>query len=138
LTIEIHAVPDERGGSCLFTAISSLTQFVFAKPAEEADAYAAAPFLEDLIEHAPVRLRTVETNDYKAFTDSDEKRWNPKYPLRIHPFRRACRYHYISHLVVESRDPAPKMVAKKVEGGPNAATFHGPPMTLPEGGESGA
>jgi hypothetical protein len=114
--IEIHALPEEMGGSYLYFAISELTTCVFAQPMEGVSEYAAVEFLEALIKHAPFTIELIDTNDHEAFADSPERRWDAKYPSRKHPFRKACRENSIHHYAKESTNPAPKMVTKGWRG----------------------
>jgi hypothetical protein len=112
VTMRAVALPEGGGEVYLLSAISDLTRFVYAKVVDQLSAYEAAEFLEELITQAPFRLRLVETNNHEAFTDTRERPWDPKYPERKHPFRRACWENMISLRVTESGDPAPKPVAK--------------------------
>jgi transposase len=114
--MEIHALPDEMGGSHLYFAFSDLFTFVFAQQMDGVSVWAAADFLEALIKHAPVKIMSIETNDHEPFIDSPERPWNPENPLRKHPFRKACQENKISHLHPESTNPAPKTVSKGWRG----------------------
>jgi hypothetical protein len=117
-TIEIHAVPDETGESYLYTAISSLSRFVFARLVEEVNAHNAVLFLADLIKHAPFKVSRVETNGHAAFSNPNGSPWDPEHPSMSHPFSKACRDNDIMRLVAKSRNPAPKMVSKGWTGVP--------------------
>ena len=108
-TIEICALPDEAG--YLYAAIS-VTGFVFAKVMEGLNAYDAANFLAYLSLNAPNGVSSVETSNHAAFTLPDGRPWDPIYPHRTHPFRKACRERSISHIVTKSKNPAPTTVAK--------------------------
>jgi hypothetical protein len=110
LFFEIHALPG--GASFLFFAISNLTKYVAARVVEKADAYAAVGFLKQVVERAPFNIRTVETNNHEAFTDSDAKPWDAKFPNRLHPLCRAYQDKKILPMVVKVKDPAPKNIAK--------------------------
>jgi hypothetical protein len=112
VTLRAVALPEGGGEVYLLSAISDLTRFVYAKVVDQLSAYEAAEFLEELIARAPFRLRLVETNNHEAFSDTQEKPWDPKYPERKHPFRWACLVNKISLRVTASGDPAPTPVAK--------------------------
>ena len=95
-------MPGEAGGY-LYTAISRIaigqTRFVFAKVMKGATAYDAADFLDDLGEIAPGKISSVKTTNHEAFTHPVGRSWEPKFPDRMHPFRKACRASNIGHLV---------------------------------------
>jgi len=112
ITLRAVALPKGGDEACLLSAISDLTRFVYVKVVDQLNPYEAAAFLEEMIARAPFRLRLVETNNHEAFSDTQEKPWDPKYPERVHPFRKACAENKISLQVIESEDPAPKPVAK--------------------------
>ena len=109
-TIEVCAPPGEAGG-CLYVAIS-VTRFVFAKVMEGLNAYDAANFLAYLSMNAPNGVSSVETGDHAAFTLPDGRPWDPIYPHRTHPFRKACRDSFIGHIVTKSKSAAPTIVSK--------------------------
>jgi hypothetical protein len=129
VTLRAVALPESGGEVYLLSAISDLTRFVFAKVVDQLSAYEAAEFLEELIARAPFRLRLAETNNHEAFSDTQEKPWDPKYPERKHPFRRACLVNKISLRVTESGDPAPTPVAK---GWADVLPDKKPGRTVPE------
>jgi hypothetical protein len=108
LFFEIHVLPDE---SFLFFAISNLTKWVFARVVPKPDAYAAVVFLKEIVEEAPFTIRTVETNNFEAFT-ADGKPWDLKYPNRRHPFPKACELYKVFPMLVKANDPSPKKIAK--------------------------
>jgi hypothetical protein len=117
-TIEIHAVPDETGESYLYTAISSLSRFVFASLLEEVNAHNAVRFLAELIKHAPFKVSRIETNSHAAFGNPNGSLQDPEHPSMFHPFSKACRDNDIIRLVAKSRNPAPKTVSKGWAGVP--------------------
>jgi len=117
-TIEIHAVPEETGESYLYTAISSVSRFVFATLLEEANAHNAALFLANLIEHAPFKVSRIETNGHAMFGNPNGSLQDPERPTMFHPFSKACRDNDIMSLVEKSRNPAPKRVSKGWAGVP--------------------
>ncbi len=114
--LEIHALPEEIGGSYLCFEISELATCVFAQCVDGVSEFAAAEFLEALIEHAPFTILFIDTNDHEAFAGADESPGDPKHPLGKHPFRKACRENSIHHYARESTNPAPKMITKGWRG----------------------
>ena len=114
--IEFCAMPGEAGGY-LYTAISriaiSQTRFVFAKVMKGVSGYDAADFLDDLCENAPGKISSVKTTDHEAFTHPKGRPWEPKYPDRMHPFRKACLASRIRPIVMESKSSARMMVLKE-------------------------
>jgi hypothetical protein len=114
--IEIHALPEEMGGSYLYFAISELATCVFAQYRDEVSEFAAAEFLEALIKHAPFTIQFIDTNDHEAFAGSDESPGDPEHPSEKHPFRKACQENSIHHYAKESTNPAPKMITKGWRG----------------------
>jgi hypothetical protein len=112
-TVELYALPVEMGGKYLLFAISN--GFVFAKAVEGFLDRETADFLAELIERSPIGVGSVETNDHEAFSDARGP-WDAKYPSRKHPFHKACHENKISHIVVPSKNPAPKKVSRGWRG----------------------
>jgi hypothetical protein len=113
--VELYALPVEMGGKYLLFAISLFNGFVFAKAVEGFLDRETADFLAELIERSPIGVDSVETNDHEAFSDARGP-WDAKYPSRKHPFHKACHENKISHIVVPSKNPAPKKVSRGWRG----------------------
>ena len=109
-TIEVCTMPGEAR-AYLFVAINQ-TRFVFAKVMKGVSADDAADFLDELRKNAPVWIWSVETSDHEAFTHPKGRPWDPRYPDRMHPFRKACRASMISHFVRKSKSSARMMSLK--------------------------
>jgi hypothetical protein len=123
-TIEMHALPVETG-RYLYTAINNHTYFVFSRVSKEVSAYATAALLSELINHAPVKVRLVETNNHEAFANPKGGPSDPEFPSIVHPFYEACLDNEIFHCVTKSKNPAPKMVSKGWRGVPRRRELQG-------------
>ena len=115
--IEIYALPGELAGAYLYVAINAV-RYVHARMIHELTPFAAAEFLEDLMLTSPDGVSSVETNDHTAFVNSEKAPWNPRNPLRPHPFKTVCRSNYIAHFVVKAPNPTPRVVTKGWKGFP--------------------
>ena len=115
-TVELYALPVEMGGNYLLFAICNRKRFIFAKAVDEFLYYETADFLDDLIKRSPVKIASVETDDHEAFTDAKGRPWDAKHPSRRHPFRKACQWNEIVHLVTKSKNPAPIKVFRGWRG----------------------
>ena len=108
-TVELYSLPIEMGGIYLLFAIGNHNGFVFAAAVEflgyELLGYDTANFLAELIKRSPVRIVSIETSDHEAFTDAQGRPWDTEYPLREHPFRKACREDGISHIRTKRLTP---------------------------------
>jgi hypothetical protein len=112
VTIAVHAVSSEAGEFFVLTAISELTRFVFARWTSLASAYSARNFLSDLVNQAPIIIRTVQTDDFEAFADPTEHPWDPRFPGKEHPFEQFCRENGIRHVIGQEGILAPKPITK--------------------------
>jgi len=102
------------GGNYLLFAIGDLNGFVFAKAVDGFSDYETADFLAELIKRSPVRIVSIETSNHEAFTDAEVRPWDAKYPLRKHPFRKACQEDGIIH--IRSKSLAPIKVSRGWRG----------------------
>jgi hypothetical protein len=109
-TIEVCAMPS-GAGDYLYAGINQ-TQFVFAKVMNGVSPYDAAEFLEDLRKNAPAGVSSVLTSDHEAFGHPAREPWQPKFPLRVHPFVKACRASHISRIVEKSNNSVRMMMMK--------------------------
>lgn len=110
-SIQIHIVSSPRG-KYLYTAISDEGDSIVAAVREEANGAEAAAFLAYVLELAPVEVREIETNNYRAFVNSEAQPRDSKRPAPSHPFHKVCLDNNIAHCITKSENPAPKIVSR--------------------------
>jgi hypothetical protein len=109
--LEIHAV---RGypGHYLYSAICSLSRFVFAEFLAVPFERAGARFLSQLIKNAPIRVEAVRTNNHPTFVASGQPSPDSDSEIQPHLFREIRLNHQVRHSVIRTKDPTPKMIQK--------------------------
>ena len=98
VTILVCGLAETCGRGYLLCAVSDLTLFVYAKFIPDLNEYATADFLLEMINAAPFRLRSIDTPRRPCFAATVTRPWDARHPERLHPFRKVCLEHRISHL----------------------------------------
>jgi len=105
----------ETNRRCVFVAIDRATRWVFIAIKSHKTAVAAGSFLSAVAKAAPMRLRTLITDNGREFTDSAFGQW-AKDASDKHGFDALCRALGIEHRFTNSKHPQTNDMVERFNG----------------------
>lgn len=108
-------MPDEPARRYLYVAIDRATRWVHLEVLDDQKAATAAGFLTRVHERAPFHVRTVLTDNAKAFTDRFCAT-GERDPSGTHVFDKVCRQQQIEHRLIPPRHPQTNGMVERFNG----------------------
>ena len=117
LHVDIKYLPqmaDETSRSYLFVAIDRATRWVYLRVYKDQSEASSTDFLRRLRAAAPMKIRTILTDNGSQFTDRFTSRG--KQPSGEHVFDRECAAHAIEHRLIKPRHPQTNGMVERFNG----------------------
>jgi len=108
-------MPDQAHRTYLFVAIDRATRWVTVEIKQSKSAASAKAFLNQVIKQAPFNIKTLLTDNDKAFTDRVTAQGN-RTPTRSPSFDQVCAAHEIDHRLIPIRRPQTNGMVERFNG----------------------
>ncbi len=108
-------MPDQAHRTYLFVAIDRATRWVYVEIKQSKSAASAKAFLNQVIKQAPFTIKTLLTDNDKAFTDRVTAQGS-RQPTGNHLLDQLCQQHDIDHRLIPIRRPQTNGMVERFNG----------------------